>query len=165
MKRSNFHIILLGLCLLVGCSPKGVLSRRQMVDVLVDLHKTEAILTVAGYNFGHEEEFGKCYYVVLDKHGITQAQFDSSLVWYTKHPERFDKIYPKVVARLESDLKTWEEEHPTMVEAKPLRELPDLNRLLYQTRYGLLLDYWDTGENYKKMKKSEEKFVYIKIIL
>lgn len=165
MKRSNFHIILLGLCLLAGCHPHNILSRRQMISVLTDLHKAEATISAAGYSYGHEEAVGKCYYVVLEKHGITQAQFDSSLVWYTKHPERFDKIYPKVVARLESDLKKWEEEHPTMVEKAPSRQLPDLDRLLYQMRHGLLLDYWDIGENYKKMQKSEEKFVYIKIIL
>ncbi len=149
----------------MGCRPHDVLSRKQMVDVLVDLHYTEATLGVAGYNYGHEEAMGKYYFVVLANHGVTQAQFDSSLVWYTKHPQFFDKIYPKVVAQLEENQKTWEEEHPTMVEKQPIRQLPDLDRLLYQMRHGLLLDYWDTGENYKKMQKSEEKFVYVKIIL
>lgn len=165
MKRNSVYIIFLVLCLMVSCNSRHILSRRQMVDVLVDLHHADATLAAMGYNYGHDEDLRRCYFVVLEKHGITQAQFDSSLVWYTKHPERFDKIYPKVVARLEEDLKIWEEKHPAMVEAAPVVELPDLDRILYQTRCGLLLDYWDSGENYKKMQKSEEKFVYIKIIL
>ena len=40
---------------------------------------------------------------MLEKHGTTQAEFDSSLVWYTAHPQLFDKIYPKVIARLSAE--------------------------------------------------------------
>ena len=40
---------------------------------------------------------------MLEKHGITQSQFDSSLVWYTAHPVFFDKIYPKVQAELKAE--------------------------------------------------------------
>ena len=164
MKRSSLYIILLALCLMVSCRSSH-LSRQQMVDILVDLHHADATLAAAGYSIGHHEVQSKCYYLVLEKHGVTQARFDSSLVWYTQHPERFDKIYPKVVAQLEQDLKTWEEAHPSLAEAKPAYQLPDLERILYQMRSGLVLDYWETGENYKKMQKSEEKFVYVKIIL
>jgi len=89
---------------LAGCRPRGVLSSREMRDVLYDLHRADGALQVAGYNYSHDEELSACYKSVLDKHGITQAQFDSSLVWYTDHPQRFNKIYPKIVARLEADL-------------------------------------------------------------
>lgn len=71
------------------------------------MHYTEAVLQVAGYNYGHDEAVAKYYQQVLDKHGITQAQFDSSIVWYTDHPQRFDKIYPRVVKDLEAERDQW----------------------------------------------------------
>ena len=101
----------LGVVCLTGCRPRGVLSSREMRSVLHDLHRADAILQVAGYNYGHDAALAKYYQQVLEKHGITQAQFDSSLVWYTDHPQRFDKIYPKVVADLEAERTAWELAH------------------------------------------------------
>ena len=89
---------------IVGCRPRGVLSNREMRDVLYDLHLTDGAIQVAGYIYSHDEEVAGYYKNVLDKHGITQAEFDSSLVWYTDNPQIFNKIYPKVIARLEKDL-------------------------------------------------------------
>ena len=102
---------LIGLCILcfvlctflVGCRPRGILYSGQMRDVMIDLHKTDALLQVAGINAGKEEVRAIYYAQVMEKHGITQAEFDSSLVWYTAHPKLFDKIYPKVLAELRAE--------------------------------------------------------------
>ena len=88
---------------MVGCRPRGVLSNREMRNVLYDLHRADGAIQVAGYNYSHDQEVAGYYKNVLDKHGITQAQFDSSLVWYTDNPQIFNKIYPKVIERLEAD--------------------------------------------------------------
>ncbi len=92
------------LCL-TACTirPDDVLSAGKMEDVLYDLHRADGIMYVQGYEYGHYDRKGKYYQTVLTKHGITQAQFDSSLVWYTDHPKRFDKIYPKVIERLTAE--------------------------------------------------------------
>ena len=97
-------VILCILLAVVGCRPRGVLSNREMRDVLYDLHRADGAIQVAGYNYSHDQELAGYYKNVLDKHGITQAQFDSSLVWYTNNPQIFNKIYPKVLERLEADL-------------------------------------------------------------
>ena len=88
---------------MVGCRPRGVLSNREMRNVLYDLHRADGAIQVAGYNYSHDQEVAAYYKNVLDKHRITQAQFDSSLVWYTDNPQIFNKIYPKVIERLEED--------------------------------------------------------------
>ena len=88
---------------MIGCRPKGVLSSREMRDVMVDLHKTDAMLQMSGYRFNEYEERDRYYAAVLEAHGTTQAEFDSSLVWYTAHPQFFNKIYPKVLAKLEAE--------------------------------------------------------------
>ncbi len=96
---------------LSACRPREVLSSRQMRRVLVDLHKTDAVLQANGLQHGHNAQEDACYALVLERHGITQAQFDSSLVWYTNHPQIFDKIYPKVVAELEKEKEEFAAEH------------------------------------------------------
>lgn len=61
-----------------------------------------------GYNYGHEYETTVYFQSTLAKHHVTQAQFDSSLVWYTDHPLLFNRVYPKVVDRLKSEQEMYE---------------------------------------------------------
>lgn len=111
MKRPLHYILVLALCSLflipTGCRPKGILHSWEMRELLVDLHKTEAMLQVHNYRNGYEEQRAFYYAEVLEKHGVTQAEFDSSLVWYTAHPKLFDKIYPKVLAQLQEEQKAF----------------------------------------------------------
>ena len=100
----NWFVILCVLLAIVGCRPRGVLSNKEMRNVLYDLHRVDGALQVAGYNYGHNQELAAYYKTVLDEHGVTQAEFDSSLVWYTDNPQIFNKIYPKVIARLQEDV-------------------------------------------------------------
>lgn len=78
---------------------------------MVDLHKTDALMQVSGLMHGHNESEDTYYAIVLDRHGVTQAQFDSSLVWYTAHPQLFDKIYPKVLAQLAEEREAFDASH------------------------------------------------------
>ena len=137
---------LLGVVCLAGCRPRGVLSSREMRSVLHDLHRADAILQVAGYNYGHDEALAKYYQQVLEKHGLTQAQFDSSLVWYTDHPQRFDKIYPKVVADLEAERTAWELAHE------------EQTRRLESTFAGPSEEEIETAE--RQMEETEWRFVH-----
>ena len=124
MKMSNIkYTFLIGLLLafcLVGCRPRGVISSRQMRRVLVDLHKTDAIIQVYGYKYGHDSIENGLYAAILQKHGLTQAQFDSSLVWYTNNPQIFDKIYPKVLADLAQEKADFEAQYAE--ELHPVRD-------------------------------------------
>ena len=99
---SPILLLLMITATIVSCRPKGILHSWEMRDLLVDLHKADATLQQAGIRYNDPERIGY-YAVVLDKHGVTQAQFDSSLVWYTAHPMLFDKIYPKVLAQLRAE--------------------------------------------------------------
>lgn len=106
------------LCL-TSCRPNGILHSGEMREVLVDLHKTDAMIQLAGAQFGHEEAKRIYYAQVLEKHGITQAEFDSSLVWYTAHPQLFDKIYPKVIAQLNAEEEVFLAQHEQDMKVHP----------------------------------------------
>ena len=97
----------------LGCRPKGILSSREMRSLLVDLHKTDGLLQISGGRIMENEVKDLYYAQVLEKHGVTQAQFDSSLVWYTAHPQFFNKIYPKVLKELEAEEAAFNELHAT----------------------------------------------------
>ena len=146
------------LAALVGCRPRGVLSNREMRDVLYDLHRVDGALQVAGYGYGHSQEVAGYYKNVLDDHGITQAQFDSSLVWYTDNPQIFNKIYPKVLERLEADLEVEKQIRAANREkrlAKNKRKLLDLEVAKKQIREKL--DLCQKGyENPWKIWRPEE---------
>ena len=125
------YTILIGLLMafcLVGCRPRGVISSRQMRRVLVDLHKTDALMQIYGYKYGHDSIEDAYYAIVLQKHGITQAQFDSSLVWYTNNPQIFDKIYPKVLTDLAAEKAAFEAEHADVLKPSLDDEFPRIER-------------------------------------
>ena len=142
---------------IVGCRPRGILSNREMRDVLYDLHRADGAIQVAGYNYSHDQELAGYYKNVLDKHGITQAEFDSSLVWFTDNPQIFNKIYPKVIERLEADFKVEEQIRDANREKKlaskkrtvssPERQLRDIEEVKREMRNGY--------ENPWKIWKSE----------
>ena len=128
--------------LLPGCRPKGILTTRQMRSVLHDLHRADAILQVSGYSYGHDEEVARYYGEVLEQHGITQAQFDSSIVWYTDHPYIYRTVYPRLIQRLEAEEEEQRielgmaKERPDVMQAMPLDSCLDLYR------NGLPLPHW-----------------------
>jgi hypothetical protein len=146
---------------IVGCRPRGVLSNREMRDVLYDLHRADGAIQVAGYNYSHDQEVAGYYKNVLDKHGITQEQFDSSLVWFTDNPQIFNKIYPKVLERLEADFEVEKQireanrqkrlasNNPNNTASKkPVRQLRDLEEVKKEMQNGY--------ENPWKIWKCEE---------
>ncbi|MFT3753027.1 MAG: DUF4296 domain-containing protein [Paludibacter sp.] len=101
--KSNFgtklFIIVGAFILLSACDsrPKGVLSKNDMVNILADLHTLDGSMAAKGLHYNEFDLKNEYYISVLDKYKITQAQFDSSLVWYSKNPKNFDKIYDKVI--------------------------------------------------------------------
>ena len=142
MRKGQIILLLCAIVFLGACRPKGILTSRQMRSVLYDLHRAEAIIQVSNLAFGHDEEVAKYYQVVLDKHGISQAEFDSSLVWYTNHPQLFNKIYPKILMRCMDETNSWvtyEQELVSAETATPVRELTPLEDVFRTTQKG-----WDS---------------------
>jgi hypothetical protein len=91
------------LLLLTACSgrPDGVLSPRKMKSFITELHLMEGSMAQNGVDM-YDERIPVYYYnALLNKHKITKAEFDSSLVYYTNHPKRFDRIYAAVMNNLE----------------------------------------------------------------
>ncbi len=81
--------------------PDTVLSDSVMENVLYDYHIAKAL----GEQIDRGEKYKRVLYVdyVYKKHGITEAQFDSSMVWFARHPDVLNEIYKKVTDRLRAE--------------------------------------------------------------
>ena len=100
MRPTTILLVLLAL-LIASCRPKGVPGESAMINVLVELHQLDGVLMEKGLAFNSNSPEKERYYrYVLEKNGLTKAEFDSSLVWYTENPLRFDRVYEKVIVEL-----------------------------------------------------------------
>lgn len=105
MKKNSLLYCLVALLMgLVSCTssrPSYVLSSGEMEDLLYDMHKAHYLQE----NMNHERFEGDMQYAimlnVLKQHDVTQAEWDSSMVYYTRNADEMEDIYVKLMDRLE----------------------------------------------------------------
>jgi len=76
-----------------------ILSSSEMRKVLVDLHLLEGMFSATQPPLTEREQV-YYYEALFRKHEITRADFDSSLVYYTRNPKIYERIYSRVLADL-----------------------------------------------------------------
>ena len=76
-----------------------------MEDILYDYHIATSMADLSQYENQDERNFNEVMYLhaALKKHGVTEAEFDTSLVYYYGHVDRFADIYGEVVKRLSEE--------------------------------------------------------------
>ena len=103
MSRKLNRILLVGgLAVLCSCKPsipRDVIDPDDMEDILYDYHLADA---AANLNNDSTRFYNARLYqlAVLKKHGVTEAQFDSSMVYYTRHTEKLYAIYEQLAKRI-----------------------------------------------------------------
>lgn len=93
---------LLATTLLAACSkvPDGILSEKKMQGVLTDMLLAEAMVNVDYNTYKSDTMKLALYESVFRKHDITQAVYDSSLVWYGRNLDIYMEVYNRVLADL-----------------------------------------------------------------
>ncbi len=91
---------LLATTLLAACSkvPDGILSEKKMQGVLTDMLLAEAMVNVDYNTYKSDTMKLALYESVFRKHDITQAVYDSSLVWYGRNLDIYMEVYNRVLA-------------------------------------------------------------------
>lgn len=106
MRHLTLHIstLLLLVLALVACdrTPNGVMSVNKMADLIVDLQLAEAYIDSHGREFDTDSSRLVIKQSVFKKHGITQQDYDSSLVWYAHNMEDYTRAYDKAVTKLKN---------------------------------------------------------------
>lgn len=91
---------------MMGCKP-GVpseyLQPGEMEDILYDYHVADGMAYAEG-NYSELAYRRQAYReAALRKHGVTEAELDSSLVYYYRHADELHDIYSKLAKRLNND--------------------------------------------------------------
>lgn len=99
MKR--FASLFLLVSLMWACSPdssRPILDEKKMADILVDQYLIQSVIVQRGAPL--EERPTYYYNHILEKHQVTEAEFDSAVVWYTSHMDVYERVYEDVMNRL-----------------------------------------------------------------
>lgn len=106
MWKSKIHIIVIFLSsfFLFSChlKPAGVLSEEKMENILFEMHKTEGALQAKEITAQTLENKKLYFSQILKNQHVTQAEFDSTIVWYTKHPMEFADLYKNIITRFDT---------------------------------------------------------------
>lgn len=105
MKISSALLSLGASVLLLACKPtvpSRYLQPDDMEDILFDYHLANAMVSEEG---GEEQGYNERLYklAVLKKYGVSEAVFDSSLVYYYRHADRLHDIYAHISERMNSE--------------------------------------------------------------
>ncbi len=107
--RNSLPIVILVL-VMIGCKPtvpSEYIQPGELEDILYDYHVAEAMAKEASNRVGDEKSYDKhaYFHAVLKKYDVTEAEFDSSLVYYYSHADRLKSIYQRVKERLNDEAK------------------------------------------------------------
>lgn len=86
----------------IPTTPSQYIQPDDMEDILVDFHLVRALAHNTDVPYDSIAFYQALYLQsVFQKHGITQEQFDSSMVYYYTRADRFEAVYKRVAERLE----------------------------------------------------------------
>jgi len=91
---------------MVACTPSvpsEYIQPGEMEDILYDYHIGQAMIKADHSPENIDFEKTKYFLAVLHKHGVTQADFDSSMVYYYSNLVRLKTIYTEVNQRLSDE--------------------------------------------------------------
>lgn len=105
-RKSTIYLtffVILGISLLYCSRPKEVLSRKSMENLLYDIYIAEAMIDNDYQSFDTPQKKEALISQVFKKHNVTQAQWDSSLAWYSDRTDVYLRINDSVKARLKRE--------------------------------------------------------------
>ncbi len=89
---------------------KDIPSKRKMARILADMYVVDAIVQDYNPKGKNDRTLEQAYHSVLQHHGLTKAQYDSALLYYSKNPQEYSIVYDRAISILsskEADLSTF----------------------------------------------------------
>lgn len=132
---------------IINPSPSGTLSEKQMADILVDIHLSEASLSVLNDSIARLNDTTQLrirFAEIFAKNNVDPDEFNTSLTYYLGHIEELDKIYIEVINRLTALEATLQ---PKPVQNSIRRLNPDQNRMLMRNIWFRSMNMTDKPEN------------------
>lgn len=93
--------------MLAGCKDSGpprgdyFIPREDLVEILVDMHMTDAFQNSPEFRQLREEyDSIDMYSDIFRKYGTTRKAFDSTMVYYSSHPKKLTDVYDEVIMKM-----------------------------------------------------------------
>ena len=81
--------------------PRNLIPEEILIPVLVDFHLVNSVLQGTDIReISTKVDSIDPYSYIFEKHGITKAEFDTTVSWYTINLEYYVDIYNDVIMRL-----------------------------------------------------------------
>ncbi len=91
-----------------------LISRNKFVNILVDMHTMDAIMNGSEYYRKYEAgDSVNIYQEIFDKYDVSKADFDSTIVSYTRRPDLYMNVYDEVILRLNLALDKLHDNEPS----------------------------------------------------
>jgi hypothetical protein len=102
MNRFFICTIFVSSLVLLACQSdrphRDLLEQHELVPILVDFHLVFAIQSSTEFReISRNSDSVDTYSYIFDKYGVDRVSFDSSIAWYSRHPNQFAEIYDEVV--------------------------------------------------------------------
>lgn len=95
-------ILAIVLVILSGCGkrPEGVLSDKEMVQLIADMEVAEVYIQNNSNQMYNDSMRDKTIQYIIEKRGLDKAQFDSTMTWYGRNIDVYQELYKKVDVEL-----------------------------------------------------------------
>ena len=101
------HLVVFFVILVVSCTynskePDYVIPKDDMVNIILDIHIMDGLLNINSIKDEFEEKMDSSdyYYLIFEKYGYDEKDFDTSLYYYGEHINKYDEIYEQVLNKL-----------------------------------------------------------------
>ena len=116
----KYFIFPLTIILLFNCTQDPFNFRRgknipkdDFVSIIAEIHLMDAITDHHRlYNEFSSADTLHLYKYILDKYGYTQAEFDTTVVNYSRRPDKYERVYNEVLMKLNYMLDTLQQIDP-----------------------------------------------------
>lgn len=98
-------LLFISIVLLAACGrdtlPEGVLSKEQMIPVMVDVQIAEGSIAIGNlHGDSARQKIADYYNHIYERHQVSKEDFQKSLEYYTRHPKQMDQLYKEVLSEL-----------------------------------------------------------------
>jgi hypothetical protein len=101
----NITIVLISIFILQSCSksrlPEGILNEDKMVEILVDIHLAEGIVSTFPIHYDSSRVLYPYFEMeVFKKHSVPDSVFKKSLEYYMRDVKVMDRMYARTIDSL-----------------------------------------------------------------
>ena len=105
-KQASWLLVAAFLSGMAGCGkkiPDDIIQPDAMESLLYDYHLASTMSSSVSYTENYKKDAYFKY--VFQKHHVTEEEFDSSMVWYTRNSDQLATIYQNLQKRFENEEK------------------------------------------------------------